>query len=297
MSALRDSLFSSTFATGLLARTRFPNQTHLDCAVSGGADSIALLLLAVRTEQPVTAWHVDHGLRAESPNEAAFVQHLAVALDVRFESRRITVTDGPNLEARARDARYAVLPPDVLTGHTADDQAETVLINLLRGSGTAGLAGMRHDRHPLLGLRRHETHELCAQLGITALHDPMNDDARFQRVRIREELLPLLGEISQRDVVDILVRQSHVLRDDDDLLEELAAMIDTTDAVALRAAPPALARRAIRQWLADPKPPSLATVERVLAVARGEATACEIGLGREVRRSRQRLEIRSYDMM
>jgi len=93
------------------------------------------------------------------------------------------------------------------------------------------------------------------------------------------------------------VRQAHILREDDDVLEELAAMLDATDAKALSAAPVALARRAIRQWLANPKPPDLATVERVLAVARGDAAACDIGEGREVRRSHQRLGIRSPNMM
>jgi tRNA(Ile)-lysidine synthase len=180
----------------------------------------------------------------------------------------------------------------VLTGHTADDQAETVLINLLRGSGTAGLAGMRRERRPLLRLRRQETAMLCAELGLVPLRDPMNEDDRFQRVRVRHELIGLLDDIAKRDVVEVLVRQADVMRDDDDLLEELAAMIDVEDAKALTTAPVALARRAVRQWLANPLPPDAATVERVLAVARGDATACEIGNGREVRRSHQRLGIR-----
>jgi tRNA(Ile)-lysidine synthase len=156
---------------------------------------------------------------------------------------------------------------------------------------------MRHDRRPLLGLRRRETRALCDELGISPLHDPMNDDDRFQRVRVRDELLPLLGNISKRDIVDVLARQAKVLRDDEDVLEELAAMIDPTDAKALSAAPIALARRAIRQWLSNPKPPDLATVERVLAVAHGDAAACDVGAGREVRRSHQRLGIRFNNMM
>ena len=297
MTALRTALFSSPFITGLLARSHFAHQAHLHCAVSGGGDSLALLCLAVRTEQPVTAWHVDHALRSNSADEVDFVRRIATDLGADFESRTVHIAQGSNLEARARDARYGVLPPDVLTGHTADDQAETVLINLLRGSGTAGLAGMRHDRRPLLGLRRSETHALCDELGISPLHDPMNDDDRFQRVRVRDELLPLLGNISKRDIVDVLARQAKVLRDDEDVLEELAAMIDPTDAKALSAAPIALARRAIRQWLSNPKPPDLATVERVLAVAHGDATACDVGAGREVRRSHQRLGIRFNHMM
>ena len=297
MTALRDALFTSSTATGLLARCRFPSGETLHCAVSGGADSLALLLLACRTERKVTAWHVDHGLRSDSANDFAFVNDIAVRLGVEAELRTVRVEQGPNIEARARDARFAVLPPNVLTGHTADDQAETVIINLLRGSGTAGLSGMTREGHPLLGLRRHETRSLCDELGLTPLSDPMNEDDRFQRVRIRNEVLPLLGDVSKRDVVDVLVRQSELLRDDDDLLDELAAMIDVLDAKAVAQAPIALARRAIRQWLADPLPPNAATVERVLAVARGEATACDIGGGRQVRRSQQRLGIRTSDVM
>lgn len=289
MSALLDSLFMSPLAGGLLARSAFPVGTHLHCAVSGGADSMALLLLARRTGRPVTVWHVDHGLREGSSTEFEHVQAVAGALGVAAEYRRVAVEDGPNVEARARDARYAAMPLDVLTGHTADDQAETILINLLRGSGTAGLAGMRHDRRPLLGLRRDETRSLCRELRVETLHDPMNDHRRFQRVRIRKELLPLLADISRRDVVEVLNRQATMLRDDDELLEDLAAMIDVTDARALGEAPVALARRAVRQWLSNPTPPDAATVERVLAVARGETRACDVGAGRQVRRSRQRL--------
>ncbi|MFM8644379.1 MAG: tRNA lysidine(34) synthetase TilS [Actinomycetota bacterium] len=289
MSALRDALFTSSLASGMLARSTFPSNDHLHCAVSGGADSLVLLMLACRTERPVTAWHVDHGLRENTANEHHFVRQVAESLDATVELRTVHIGPGANLEARAREARFAALPGDVLTGHTADDQAETTLINLLRGAGTAGLAGMRRDRHPLLGLRRSETRELCAALGVVPLHDPMNDESRFQRVRVREELMPLLIDISKRDIVDVLVRQAELLRDDDDLLDELAAMIDVTDARALSAVPIALARRAVRQWLANPLPPDASTIERVLAVARGDAAGCDVGAGRQVRRSRQRL--------
>lgn len=296
MSALRERLFTSVFASGLMARSNFPLGARLHCAVSGGTDSLALLLLACRTETPVTAWHIDHSLRHDSSREADFVAEIAADLGAQFESRTVRVEHGANLEARARTARYGALPAEVLTGHTADDQAETVLINLLRGSGTAGLAGMRRNRRPLLRLRRQETRALCDELDLAPLRDPMNDDDRFQRVRVRHELIGLLGDIAKRDVVEVLVRQADVMRDDDDLLEELAAMIDVEDAKALATAPVALARRAVRQWLANPLPPDAATVERVLAVARGDATACEIGNGREVRRSHQRLGIRQNDV-
>jgi len=297
MSALRDAVATSSLATGLLERCTFPQSDRLHCAVSGGADSLALLLLAVRTEQPVTAWHVDHRLRADSSSEFEFVRHIAEALGATAELRVVSIAAGSNLEARAREARLATLPPDVLTGHTADDQAETVLLNLMRGSGTAGLAGMRHEHHPLLRIRRTETRALCVELGLQPLHDPMNDDDRYQRVRVRNEVIPLLQDIARRDIVDVIARQAETLRGDNDLLDELAAMIDVADARALAAAPIALSRRAIRQWLADPLPPDAATVERVLAVARGETTACDVGRGRSVRRSHQRLGLHDLKVL
>ena len=151
----------------LLPRCRFPAAgAEVTCAVSGGADSLALLVLAVAAGTRVTAVHVDHGLRAGSGDEADVVADAAARFGAAFRAVRVQVPRGPNLEARARAARYAALPADVLTGHTADDQAETVLLNLLRGAGLDGLAGMRSARHPLLGLRRSETRALCADLGL-----------------------------------------------------------------------------------------------------------------------------------
>ncbi|MCH1513620.1 MAG: tRNA lysidine(34) synthetase TilS, partial [Acidimicrobiales bacterium] len=139
-----------------------PSGTEVDCAVSGGADSLALLLLAVNSGLKVTAWHVDHGLRETSSDEGRMVFEVATDLGVKAHCVKAFIEDGPNLEARARDARRKVLPSQVLTGHTADDQAETVLLNLLRGSGVQGAAGIGEPhRRPILDLRRSETKSLC----------------------------------------------------------------------------------------------------------------------------------------
>jgi tRNA(Ile)-lysidine synthase len=215
-----------------------------------------------------------------------------------MRSVTVHVGHGPNLEARARQARYAALPPDVLTGHTADDQAETVLVNLLRGAGSAGLSGMRPGhRRPLLALRRADTvavaEPVARAAGVALVDDPSNQDTRHLRNKVRHDLLPLLREAAQRDLVPVLVRQADLLRDENDLLDRWAATLDATDARALTAAPVPLARRAVRAWLAGAHPPDAASVERVLAVARGEAVACDIGAGRSVRRSHQRLTIHS----
>jgi tRNA(Ile)-lysidine synthase len=285
----------------LLARCTFPPPgTAVTCAVSGGADSTALALLAVEAGCVVAIAHVDHGLRPGSADDAALVQRTAATLSVPCAVHTVAVGDGPNLEARARAARYAVLPPGVLTGHTADDQAETVLINLLRGAAASGLAGMRPGpTRPLLGLRRADTVEVCRLAGMATADDESNADPRFVRNRVRHEVLPLLADVAARDLAPVLARQADLLRADDDLLDTLAAALDPTDARQLAAAPPPLSRRAVRRWLTglDPAghPPDLATVERVLAVARGESTACDVAGGHRVARSRQRLSLITHD--
>jgi tRNA(Ile)-lysidine synthase len=278
----------------LLVRCTFPPAgSAVCCAFSGGADSSALIVLATAAGCDVRAVHVDHGLRPTSGAEADHAERLAARVGVTFERRKVSVDAGRNLEARARDARLAVLPTDVLTGHTADDQAETVLINLLRGAGGAGLAAMRPGpTKPLLGLRHAETVALCAAVGLEPVHDPSNVDRRFLRNRVRHEVLPLLSEIAKRDVVPLLVRTASLLRDDEHLLDHLVTAVDPTDARALAAADPAIARRALRAWIsADGYPPDLATLERALDVARGGAKACELGDGRRLERHRQRLEM------
>jgi tRNA(Ile)-lysidine synthase len=282
----------------ILDRCTFPRAgTAVTCAVSGGADSTALVALAVAAECTVDVVHIDHGLRPGSAREADVVRRTACRLGVAYRSVHIDIADGPNLEARARSARYAALPDDVLTGHTADDQAETVVLNLLRGAAS-GLAGMRPSaRRPLLALRRADTEWVCAALGLELVEDESNHDPRFLRNRVRHEALPLLADLAGRDLVPILTRQADVMRDDIDLLDGLAAALDASDALALTAAPLPLARRAVRRWLTEAgctgHPPDLAAVDRVLDVAAGRATGCEIAGGLTVRRRHQRLMIGS----
>lgn len=295
-------------ADSLLARCAFPPATSppspLDCAVSGGADSLALVVLALAAGHRPVAHHVDHGLRAGSADEVAIVERAVECLRASVPaelapavvSHTVSVEPGPNLEARARAARFSVLPPAVATGHTADDQAETVLINLLRGSGAAGLAAMAPGpRHPLLRLRREESRAVCRESGLDWLEDPSNGELGPLRNRIRHELLPQLNALSGRDLVPVLCRQSELLGDDEELLGRLAGDLDPTDAKGLAAAPLPLARRALRRWLKEETssgyPASSATVDRVLQVAAGRALACEVGGGFSVRRRRGRLVV------
>ena len=281
----------------LVARCSFPAPgSELACAVSGGPDSMTLLALGVARGCRVTAYHVDHHLREGSDKEARLVEAAASRLGAEFVGLQVVVEPGPNLEARARTLRYSVLPRPVATGHTADDQAETILLNLLRGSGPVGLAGMAPGlSHPLLSLRRKETVGYASSLGFPLVDDKSNRDPRFRRNRVRHELLPLVSEIAGRDVVPILCRQAELFRSESEVLDEMAALIDSADIRALRAAPRPVARRALRRWLAPHLPggypPGLAAVERVLRVVDLDVRAAELPGKVRVRRSKGRLHL------
>jgi len=274
--------------SALLDHCTFPARgTEVVCGLSGGADSSALVALASEWGCVVTAVHVHHGLRDSADHDADVAAATAAKLGVAFAVVHADIDDGPNLEARARVARLDALGPGALTGHTADDQAETLLLALLRGSGASGLGAISPGpAHPILALRRRETEAVCAQLGLTVATDPSNRDPRFRRNRVRHELLPLLDDIAERDVAVLLERTAALVRDDDRLLRQLADTIDPTDAAAVVAAPRPLAARAIRRWLdRDGYPPDAAGIARVLAVASGESAACEVtGRGRIERR-------------
>lgn len=178
-------------------------------ACSGGADSTALVgLLALIAEVDgleLTIGHVDHGLRAASIAEAEHVVAIGRQLGVPVRTTKLTLTAGPGLPARARDARRAALQEQaagcgaaaIALGHTRTDQAETVLMHVVRGAGLAGVAAMAAWEspwlRPLLELPRSETRALCGRLGLAFVDDPTNVDPQHPRVRMREQILPALG--------------------------------------------------------------------------------------------------------
>jgi tRNA(Ile)-lysidine synthase len=239
-------------------------------ACSGGPDSLALALAAqivgARRGLDVRAAVVDHGLQSGSAQVAAQVAAQLAASGLAAVVLTVTVSsaaDGP--EAAARRARYAALEAEaragelILLGHTLDDQAETVLLGLARGSGTRSLAGMPPRRgnlvRPLLGLRARVTAEACRELGAEPWLDPHNDEPRFTRVRVREQALPMLEAELGPGVAEALARTAELARRDADLLDELAAGLPLPAAGAgfevaeLARTHPALRGRVLRAWL------------------------------------------------
>jgi tRNA(Ile)-lysidine synthase len=234
-------------------------------ALSGGADSLALTAAAANVK-PTTALIVDHRLQAGSDEVAATARERALSLgcvDAQVLCVEVGTAGGP--EAAARTARYEALDAargdaPVLLAHTLDDQAETVLLGLGRGSGARSIAGMRpHDPpwyRPLLGVRREVTHAACDELNLTPWQDPHNTDRRYTRVRLRAEVLPLLEDVLGGGVAQALARTAAALREDSDTLDALADRelsglsteggLDTARLVNL---PEAVRRRVIRGWL------------------------------------------------
>lgn len=237
-------------------------------ALSGGPDSLALTAVAA-TLRPTTALIVDHRLQAGSDTVADAARGHAVALGcVAAQVIPVDVGRAGGPEAAARQARYAALDSarggaPVLLGHTLDDQAETVLLGLGRGSGPRSIAGMRpHDppwHRPLLGVRRTLTHAVCDELGLTPWRDPHNADRRFTRARLRHEVLPLLEDVLGGGVAEALARTAIALREDTETLDALAGEAlagarteaGGLDTAHLAPLPDALRRRVIRSWLLD----------------------------------------------
>ncbi|WP_442928209.1 tRNA lysidine(34) synthetase TilS [Microbacterium sp. CCNWLW41] len=255
-----------------------PEPSAVVVALSGGADSLALAAAtafeARRRGVRTLSVTVDHGLQDGSADAARQAAAAATALGLEAHVERVTVAaDGDGPEAAARTARYAALRAAasregaaVLLGHTLDDQAETVLLGLARGSGAASLQGMAPVRtdedgvrwlRPLLGVRRETTRAACSAESLSPWEDPQNADPRFSRVRARERVLPVMEEELGPGIAEALARTAEQLREDaeafdemihetiEDIVEHAEAGISVS-AAALAANPAALRNRIIR---------------------------------------------------
>lgn len=281
-----------------------PGATSWCVALSGGPDSLALTAAAAAT-LPTTALIVDHGLQPESAAVAEAARRQAEDLGcVQARVLRVQVGSQGGPEAAARTARYRALDAargqaPVLLGHTLDDQAETVLLGLGRGSGARSIAGMRACDppwcRPLLGVRRAVTQAACAELDLIPWDDPHNHDPRFTRVRLRTEVLPLLEDVLNGGVAEALARTAAALREDTDALDLLAdralATAEDGDALvvsALAGLPDGLRRRVVRRWLLRGGASNLTdlqirAVDALVTAWRGQGA---VAVGSQLRRQR-----------
>ena len=290
-------------ATLLLDCAFPPAGSVVDVAVSGGADSVGLALLVHAAELRATVHHVNHHTRPTSDRDEEAARAVAESLSFPFVSYDVTVPSGGNFEALARAERRAVLPRGVLTGHTMDDLAETMLINLLRGTGLDGLSPMLGDpTKPLVRLRRSDLRDMVIAAGAHFVDDESNTDEKYLRNQIRATTLPLLNDTARRDLVPLLARLAHVAGEDRAYLDELAAPlrkmpIDEVSCRDLQTWPPALLRRWLRFHLRSADagdgehPPSADEIDRALAVVHGDIVATQLSGGRRLQRRDQHLSL------
>jgi len=304
--------FSQTVLQDIRSRALIAPGDRVLAAVSGGADSVCLLRTLVELAPgggwEVVAAHFDHAMRPESAEDARFVRDLCLRLGVSLVTGRSRTLDAGSAEAAAREERLAFLRESaresgcrvIATGHTADDRAETVLMNLLRGSGLRGLQGIAWRSgelvRPLLGRSRESVREHLRRLGQDWREDASNRDDRILRNRIRLRVLPLLEREVSPSARESLLRLAEMAAEEDAFLEALASELYREirlpgapgaelrlDAAGLRAAHPAVARRAARLALGDltggPRDVTFRMCERVLRAARHASPREDIGLG------------------
>ena len=259
-------------------------------AVSGGADSLALAYAlskeASKLALQLSAVTIDHQLQDGSNKQAELVveQMKSIGLECEIKKVKFEITEG--LEASARKARYEAFDSleteAVFLGHTHNDQAETVLLGLSRGSGTRSLSGMAEVNgkyiRAFLNITREQTEDACKEIGLIPWNDPHNKDSQFARVRVRTEALPTLEKTIGPGISDALVRSAALLRDDADALDQwaeqeiLGLSLDDLDCAYLAGLPRAIRSRIIRRAIyACGAPSGSVTSEHVAAI---EALIC-----------------------
>ena len=258
-------------------------------AVSGGADSLALShALNVEAEKlaiKVIAVNVDHQLQPGSSQQSEKVVKQLLDFGLKCIIKKVSVEIKDGLEASARKFRYQALDESVheenaiavFLGHTKDDQAETVLLGLARGSGTRSLSGMSNHSgiyvRPLLDISRKQSEEYCAEVGLDFWNDPHNSDTQFARVRVRTEAMPILEKTIGPGISDALSRSAQLLRDDADALDQWAkaeeSALDLSDLECrhLESLPKAIRTRILRSAIyAAGAPSGSVSAEHVSAV-------------------------------
>lgn len=260
-------------------------------ALSGGADSATLAFLAKETDTETRALHIDHRLPA-SPRMAEAAGAIADRIGIPLTTQQVTLGDGPSPEEQAREARYVAFSESagpVLTGHTRDDSVETMLINLIRGTGPTGLTGIPrfrppHIHRPMLAITRSETREIATLAGLPFMDDPMNEDMTLTRNRVRRNILPLMRELNPQ-IDAALARTAATLERDAQYLDDRADERYRTPVPVsvITTLPRVLADRVLRHLLEDCGiGPTADRIERMWSVASGVSERQDLADGRMV---------------
>ena len=264
--------------------------------LSGGPDSLALAAAAAAEKKGVRCVVVDHGLQDGSAEVARRAVQAVEAFGLEAEVIRVEVGEG-NLEAAARSARYEALLAyghDVWVAHTADDQAETLLLGALRGNPSGMAPRTGRIVRPFLGIRRADTVGACEELGLEPWHDPMNADPAFRRVAMRKQVLPLLSELLGGDAVPALAATADRIAADQALIASLTDLAPTTSCAELKADAGPVRRRRLAAWLLGEGVPvqgdQLDAVEALVVDWHGQGPVAVAG-GRAVVRRQGKLTI------
>jgi len=320
----------STVAETIQGRGLANRGDRLLLAVSGGADSVcmlrAMLLLRDRLAVSLSVAHLDHGIRPDSDADARFVRCLCSAVDVpcyveRVDAVRRATEAGLSLETAARNLRYDFLIRTarehqvnvIATAHTRDDQAETMLFRLVRGSGPRGLSGIPYRRErdgvrivrPLLDNRREQVVDFLNGIRQSWREDPSNEDPRHTRNRIRNQVIPYLEENLNPSVREALVRTAAILSEEDRWLESLTGEAlgrcaasgggGALDPALLQTLDPALLRRVLHRWMREKGIPmgqvDFDTLESASALVGRPSGTSPIGAGWVIQRTPSRLDL------
>lgn len=280
----------SELVDDVLRRIELPDGP-LIVAISGGADSAALAYLTLKGGRDTSALHIDHGLSASARMRAA-AGSITERLGIDLRTIEVQLTAGPSPEERARVARYEAFDHvggPLLTAHTRDDSAETMLINLIRGTGVAGLTGISVHRppsihRPLLDVTRAEVREIATLAGLPFEDDPMNDDLALTRNWLRYEIMPRLREVNPQ-IDEALARAATFLRRDAALIEGSVPVVDGEGlAVGLVATlPRPIADRLLGRLIsASGVGVTADRLERAWEVVRGESERQDLAEGRSL---------------
>lgn len=258
-------------AIGAVNTWALRNQVSYDSpvtvAVSGGADSLALMYAVSRSKfKDVTVLTVDHGIQEHSALQASKVASQAQELGLKCVVEKVSTPcseNSGNMEALARQGRYEVFSKYslVLIAHTANDQAETMLLGMGRGSGSRSISGMREFRdqkygRPLLGLTRKDTSAICRENDLEVWDDPHNDHLTFKRVKVRKKVLPALFDVFGEGILKNFSRTAILLQEDADALDQLSEDYVPSESnenfmPPLDHLPVAIQKRIIRNWLSQ----------------------------------------------